>query len=150
MWREKGIPVFLINVEKTGSNDLNSLEEIVRKKKTLVSVSLANPEIGTIQDLNSIAEICRRYGAVLHSDCTAAAGLLEIDVAGRGIDLLTLSAHNIYGPAGVGALYASEKINISPLFAGGNQEGGKRPGTENVPGIAGMGGAAFPSISITQ
>jgi cysteine desulfurase len=140
-WREKGIPVFLINVEKTGSIDLNSLEEIVRKKQTLVSVSLANPEIGTIQDLDSITEICRRHGAILHSDCVAAAGLLEIDVTGMGIDLLTLSAHNIYGPAGVGALYINKKSDISPLFAGGNQEGGKRPGTENIPGIAGMGEA---------
>ena len=140
-WREEGIPAFLIDVEKKGSIDLNSLEEIVRKKQTLVSVSYANPEIGTIQDLGSISEICGQHGGILHCDCTAAAGLLEIDVADMGIDLLTLSAHNMYGPAGVGALYVRKKINISPLFAGGNQEDGKRPGTENVPGIAGMGEA---------
>lgn len=139
--QKEGIPAFLIDVEKNGSINLNSLEEIVQKKQTLVSISYANPEIGTIQDLNSIAEICSRHGGILHCDCTAAAGFSEIDVAGMGIDLLTLSAHNMYGPAGVGALYAGKNINISPLFAGGNQEDGKRPGTENIPGIAGMGEA---------
>ncbi len=139
--QKEGIPAFLIDIEKNGSIDLNSLEEIVRKKQTLVSISYANPEIGTIQDFKSISEICSRHGAILHCDCTAAAGLLEIDVAGMGIDLLTLSAHNMYGPTGVGALYVGTKINISPLFAGGNQEDGKRPGTENIPGIAGMGEA---------
>ena len=139
--QEAGIPAFLIDVEKNGSIDLNSLEEIVRKKQTLVSISYANPEIGTIQDMNSISEICRRHGGILHCDCTAAAGLLEIDVTGMGIDLLTLSGHNMYGPAGVGALFVGNKVSISPLFAGGNQEDGKRPGTENIPGVAGMGEA---------
>lgn len=137
--QKEGIPALLIDVEKNGSINLNSLEEIVRKRQTLVSIGYANPEIGTIQDLNSLAEICSRHGGILHCDCTAAAALLEIDVAGMGIDLLTLSAHNMYGPAGVGALYVGKNINISPLFAGGNQEDGKRPGTENIPGIAGMG-----------
>ncbi len=137
--QKEGIPAFLIDIEKNGSIDLNSLEEIVQKKQTLVSISYANPEIGTIQDLKSISEICSRHEGILHCDCTAAAGLLGIDVAGMGIDLLTLSAHNMYGPTGVGALYVDKKINISPLFAGGNQEDGKRPGTENIPGIAGMG-----------
>ena len=141
LWREEGMPAFLIDVEKKGSIDLNSLEEIVQKKPTLVSVGYANPEIGTIQDISSVSEICGRYGGILHCDCTAAAGLLEIDIADMGVDLLTLSAHNIYGPTGVGALYVGKSINISPLFAGGNQEDGKRPGTENVPGIVGMGEA---------
>jgi cysteine desulfurase len=139
--QKEKIPAFLIEVENEGCIDLNSLEEIVQKKQTLVSIGYANPEIGTIQDLNSIAEICSRHGGILHCDCTAAAGLLEIDVAETGIDLLTLSAHNMYGPAGVGAVYAGRRINISPLFAGGNQEDGKRPGTENISGIAGMGEA---------
>lgn len=139
--QKEGIPAFLIEVEKEGCVDLNSLEEIVQKKQTLVSIGHANPEIGTIQDLNSLAEICSRHGGILHCDCTAAAGFLEIDVADTGIDLLTLSAHNMYGPAGVGALYFGKNINISPLFAGGNQQDRKRPGTENIPGIAGMGEA---------
>jgi cysteine desulfurase len=139
--KSRGAKVRTIDIDSDGMIDLSSLETIIRQKRTLVSVALANPEIGTVQDIKTISEICRRHGAVLHSDCTAAAGLIGIDVADMGIDLLTLSGHNIYGPMGVGVLYVAPEVRISPLFAGGNQEGGIRPGTENVPGIAGMGEA---------
>lgn len=131
----------LLNVDRYGMVDLEKLEKALSRKPALVSLAIANPEIGTMQDIGGISEICHRYGSILHSDATAAAGLIDVDVNKMGIDLLTLSAHNMYGPAGVGALYVDKKIRLASIFEGGNQEGGIRPGTENVPGIAGMGEA---------
>ena len=137
----KGKKVRIIDIDSWGSVDLDSLEHIVAERPTLVSVALANPEIGTVQDIYEISELCRKYGAILHSDCAAAAGLVDIDVQAMGIDMITLSAHNIYGPTGVGALYIKKGISVASLFAGGNQEQGIRPGSENVIGIAGFGEA---------
>ncbi|MEE9554097.1 MAG: cysteine desulfurase family protein [candidate division Zixibacteria bacterium] len=139
--RNDGVKIRTIVSDSFGSVDLDSLEHIVAEGPTLVSIALANPEIGTVQDMGGISEICRKYGAVLHSDCTAAARLIDIDVNAMGIDMITLSAHNIYGPTGAGALYMKKGITVSSLFVGGNQEDGIRPGTENVIGIAGFGEA---------
>lgn len=139
--RDSGRKIKMINIDSGGSIDLDSLERIVSEGPTLVSVALANPEIGTVQDISAVSEICRKYDAVLHSDCVTAAGLIDIDVNRLGIDLATISAHNIYGPMGSGALYMKKGISISPLIAGGNQENGIRPGTENLIGIAGFGEA---------
>lgn len=136
-----GFPVQVISVNNSGQVDLGLLEDIVRRKATLVSIAMANPEIGTVQNVSSISEICRRHGAVFHCDATAAAGSMAIDVADLGIDLLTLSGHNVYGPSGVGALYVDPRHRIESLYAGGNQESGYRPGTENISGIAGFGEA---------
>ncbi len=138
---KKGGKIKTVDIDSWGSVDLDSLDRVVASHQTLVSIALANPEIGTVQDIFEISEICHRHGAVLHSDCAAAAGLVNIDVQSIGIDLLTLSAHYIYGPTGTGALYIRKGLSISPLFAGGNQESGIRPGTENVIGIAGFGEA---------
>jgi len=139
--RKSGVKVRTINIDSTGTADTNSLERIVKEQRTLVSIALANPEIGTVQNVPAIVDICRQHDAIFHCDCTAAAGLLEIDAPRMGIDMLTLSGHNLYGPAGVGVLYMAENISVAPLFSGGNQEDGLRPGTENIPGIAGMGEA---------
>ena len=139
--RGDGKPVSFIDVDSTGLVDLAQLEKAVQTGPTLVSVAPANPEIGTIQDIESIGNICKKHNAYLHCDATASAVLLPIEVEKQGIDLLTLSAHNMYGPPGIGALYVSPKVNIAPLFEGGNQENGKRPGTENYIGAAGMGEA---------
>jgi cysteine desulfurase len=131
----------ILRVDDYGLFDFEMLEKSIENNPSLVSIAIANPEIGTIQDIARIAEICHRNGSILHSDATAAAGLIEIDINNLGIDLLTLSGHNMYGPAGVGALYVNKKIRLAPIVEGGNQESGIRPGTENVPGIAGMGEA---------
>ena len=139
--KETGISIHVIGVDDTGVVMLDQLEDTVAQRPTLVSIALANPEIGTIQDINAISGICHKHGAVLHCDAAAAAGLIAVDVTDMGIDLLTISGHNIYGPAGVGALYVDPRFRLDPIFAGGNQEGGFRPGTENVPGIAGLGEA---------
>ncbi len=135
------IDISVLEVDRYGLVDLEMLEKALENDPSIVSLSIANPEIGSIQDIENISEICHRKGSILHSDATAAAGLIEIDVNKMGIDLLTLSAHNMYGPAGVGALYINKNIRLTSIFEGGNQESGIRPGTENVPGIAGMGEA---------
>jgi len=139
--RNSEINVSILEVDGYGLVDLEMLEKAVENNPSIVSIAAANPEIGTLQDIERISEICHRNGSILHSDAAAAAGLIDIDVNKMGIDLLTLSAHNMYGPAGVGALYVKENIRLAPIVEGGNQEGGIRPGTENVPGIAGMGEA---------
>jgi cysteine desulfurase len=140
-FRNEGKQVSFIDVDNTGLVDIGQLEKIVQSGPTLVSIAPANPEIGTIQDIKLIGEICKKYDAILHCDVTTAATFLEIEVEKSGIGLLTLSGHNMYGPPGIGALYAAPKINIAPLFEGGNQENGKRPGTENFVGAAAMGEA---------
>ncbi len=138
---QNGINVVFLDVEKSGLLDLANFEKAIKARPTLVSVGLANPEIGTIQDYDSISGICKKHGAIFHCDATSAASSIPIDIQKSGFDLLTLSGHNLYGPMGVGALYIAPKIRISPLWDGGNQEYGIRPGTEDLPGIAAMGEA---------
>jgi cysteine desulfurase len=144
--KSAGFMVEFIGVDSSGIVDLKQLERIVAGGNTLVSIAAANPEIGTIQDVDEISRICRRHGSVFHCDATAAAAVLPIDVTRSGIDLLTLSAHNMYGPMGVGALYIRDGIGIASLFDGGNQELGIRPGTENIIGIVGMGKACEQAL----
>jgi len=139
--RDNEVNTAVLEVDDYGLVDLDMLEKALENNPAIVSLSIANPEIGTLQEIEEISDICRRNGSILHSDATAAAGLIEIDASKMGIDLLTLSAHNMYGPPGVGALYVKENIRLASIFEGGNQESGIRPGTENVPGIAGMGEA---------
>ncbi len=108
----------------------------------LVSVMLANNETGAIQPVAEIAALARDHGALVHCDAVQAAGKIAIDMAGLGVDLLTLSAHKLGGPPGTGALIAGDGVTLAPLIAGGGQERGRRAGTENVAGIAGFGAAA--------
>lgn len=136
-----GAKAHLINVDKLGVVDLSQLEGALKSSPSLVSISPANSEIGTIQNMAEIGKLCKSYGAILHADATAAAAFLEINVQEYNIDLLTLSGHNMYAPTGIGALYISDKVRLAPLFEGGNQQLGFRPGTENVSGAAGLGAA---------
>jgi cysteine desulfurase len=137
--KREGHKVSFLDVDTNGLIDCTQLEALLKKGPSLVSIALANPEIGTIQDIDQIGDICLKHNAVLHCDATGAASMLEIDVRAKHISLLTLSGHNIYAPVGIGALYVGK--NISPLFDGGNQEMGIRPGTENFPAAAAMGEA---------
>ena len=131
-----------ISVDNYGFLNLESLEKEMNDKTVLVSIVYANGEIGTIQPIREISRIVHGKNGYLHVDATAAAGLVPIDVQEEGIDLLTLSSNDIYGPKGVGALYVKEGVRLEPLFQGGGQEGGVRSGTENVNGIVGFGKAA--------
>jgi cysteine desulfurase len=133
-----------IIVDGDGVVRLDALADLLAAddRPALVSVMLANNETGVIQPVAEIAAAAHARGAILHCDAVQAAGKIAFDVAAIGADLLTLSAHKLGGPAGVGALAATGSIELAPLLRGGGQEGGRRAGTENVPGIAGFAAAA--------
>lgn len=115
--------------------------DILRKDTILVSVMYANNEIGVIQPIREVADVTHRAGALFHTDATQAVGKLPLDVQAGGIDLLSLSAHKLYGPKGTGALYVRQGIEIISQMDGGGHERGRRSGTLNVPGIVGLGKA---------
>jgi cysteine desulfurase len=138
----KGFEAVFLPVDKFGSLDLASLEKELNDKTTLVSIVYANGEIGTIEPIQEISKIVHTKNAILHVDATVAAGQIPIDVQTLGIDLLTISSNDMYGPKGVGALYVKDGIRIEPQLHGGGQEKGLRSGTENIPGIVAFGKAA--------
>lgn len=124
-----------------GCIDLVQLTEALREDTCVVSVMLANNEIGVIQPIQPIAELCQSRGVLLHTDATQAVGKIPLDLRTLPVDLLSLSAHKIYGPKGVGALFVRRRqprIRLTPLLEGGGQEWGLRSGTLNVPGIVGL------------
>jgi cysteine desulfurase len=139
---KEGFQVVFMPVDKFGLLDLEKLEDEIDDKTTLVSIVYANSEIGTIQPIREISKIVHAKNAYLHVDATAACGQVPIDVKKEGIDLLTISSNDMYGPKGVGALYLKEGLRIAPILHGGGQERGLRSGTENVPGIVGLAKAA--------
>jgi cysteine desulfurase len=138
----KGFESIFLPVDKYGVLDLTALEKEVDEKTILVTVVFANNEIGTIEPIKEISEIVHSKNSFLHVDATGAAGQVPINVKELGIDLLTISSNDLYGPKGVGALYVKEGLRIEPLLHGGGQEKGLRSGTENLPGIVGFGKAA--------
>jgi len=138
----KGFEAVFIPVDKFGILDLGSLEKELNDKTTLVSIVYANGEIGTIEPIKQISKIVHTKNAFLHVDATVAAGQIPIDVQDLGIDLLTISSNDMYGPKGAGALYVKDGIRIEPLLHGGGQEKGLRSGTENIPSIVAFGKAA--------
>lgn len=128
-------------VQPDGLLDLDRLREALRPETALVSIMTANHEIGVVQPIAEIAELCRERGIVLHTDAAQAAGRVPLDVAALGVDLVSLSAHKLYGPKGIGALYVRRGVRIAPLFGGGGQERGLRPGTLPTPLCVGFGRA---------
>jgi len=131
-----------IPVDKYGVVDLKKLEGLLTKNTIVTSIMYANNEIGTIQPIKEISDIIHDKGKYFHVDATAAGGRIPIDVQKNGIDLLTLSSNDLYGPHGAGALYIKPGIRVQSVMPGGGQERGLRSGTENVFAIAGMGEAA--------
>jgi len=138
-WLEKqGFEITYLPVDHYGLIDLNKLEKAIRKDTILVSIIFANNEIGIIQDIEDIGKICREKDVYFHSDATQAFGKVPVDVKKMNIDLLTVNAHKMYGPKGVGGLYVRDDIEIEPLIHGGGHEFGLRSSTVNVAGIVGF------------
>jgi cysteine desulfurase len=140
--RDEGRPVGLAPVGESGVLDPDDLAARVDDRTSLVSVMLANNETGVVQPVAEAAAIARARGALVHCDAVQAAGKVPIDVRAVGVDLLTLSAHKLYGPKGVGCLYVRRGTPMAPLVRGGAQERNRRAGTENVAGVVGFGAAA--------
>ncbi len=139
---KQGYELELVPVDEYGRIDLGALRSLMRDDTILVSVMLANGEVGTIQPVAEAACIAAERGVPFHTDAAAAAAHLPIDVESLGVQALTLSSDLLYGPQGVGALWVRRGLRVIPLLDGGVQEGGRRGGTENVAGIVGMGVAA--------
>ncbi len=140
---EQGFQVTYLPVDKRGHISLDNLRQALRPETILVSVMYVNNEVGTVEPVEEISRLVkeRNPGALFHVDAIQAYGKYDIRPRRQGIDLLSVSAHKLHGPKGVGFLYIDEKVKIKPLIYGGGQQRGLRSGTENVPGIAGMGAA---------
>ncbi len=138
----RGFEVVSVPVGLSGRVDPAAVAEAINDETILVSVMAANNETGVLQPIREIGEIARDRGALMHVDAIQYAGKMKIDLADWPVDLLSISAHKFHGPKGVGALYVRAGVNVMPRILGGGQEFGMRGGTENVPGIAGLGAAA--------
>lgn len=132
------IPVRYLPVDKYGKVSAKALEQIITDKDKIVSIMMANNEIGTIQDVRGLADIAHKNGAIFHTDAVQALGHIEVDVEKLGVDLLSGSAHKFNGPKGIGFLYIRNRTEIVSYIDGGSQERGYRSGTENVSSIVGM------------
>ena len=139
---KRGFKVTYLPVDKYGMVDPDDVKKAITPQTILISVMHANNEIGTIQPLAEIGKIAREAGVYFHTDAVQTVGHIPIDVNALGVDLLSTSAHKLYGPKGIGALYIRKGTRIAPFMHGGGQERGRRAGTENVPGIFGFGKAA--------
>lgn len=137
-----GFAVTYLDIDKNGMIDLKQLEDAITDKTILISIMLVNNEIGTIEPVKEAAAIARKHQILFHTDAVQALGNVPIDVKELGVDMLSVSAHKIYGPKGVGALYIRKGVQINNFMHGGAQENRRRAGTENVPGIVGFGKAA--------
>ena len=136
-----GFDVKVLPVMDNGLLDVSTLERVLSERTLLVSIMLANNEIGVVQPLAQIAKLCQSVGAFLHTDATQAVGRIEVNVDELEVDLLSLSGHKIYGPNGVGALYIRKRsdLHLEPVMTGGSQERGMRPGTVATPLVVGLG-----------
>ncbi|SVA22813.1 uncharacterized protein METZ01_LOCUS75667 [marine metagenome] len=132
----------IVPVNKYGCVNPEDIDSAIRDDTGLITIMLANNEVGTVEPLQDIAKIAKKHNVLFHSDGVQVLGKLPIDVQKLGVDMMSFSAHKFYGPKGVGALYIKEGIAMKPLIAGGSQEKSLRAGTENVGGIAGLGCAA--------
>jgi cysteine desulfurase len=143
----EGFRVSCLPVDRYGMVSPDDLRKTIRAETILISIMHANNEVGTIQPVDEIGGIAREYGILFHTDAVQSFGKIPIDVERVGIDLLSLSGHKIYGPKGVGALYIRKGTPIVQISYGGSHEGNMRPGTENLPGIVGLGKAADCAVA---
>ncbi len=141
---KKGFRITYLPVQKDGRIDLDQLCDSITDQTILISIMYANNEIGVVQPVREIGKIAKQKGVLFHSDAVQAVGKIPVDVAADGIDLMSLTAHKVYGPKGVGALYVRRKdprVQLAAQIDGGGHERGMRSGTLNVPGIVGLGAA---------
>ena len=138
---EEGFSITYLDVNESGIVSVDELKRNIRADTILISIMFANNEIGTIQPIEEIGKVAKDTGVIFHTDAVQAVGNVKIDVKELNIDALSLSAHKFYGPKGVGAAYINENIKFESFINGGHQECSKRAGTENVPGIVGLGKA---------
>jgi cysteine desulfurase len=139
---QQGVDVTYLPVDGDGLIDPNDLRQALRPTTRLVSIMAANNVVGTLQPITELSRITREHGALFHTDAVQAVGKIPLNVQTQSIDLLSLSAHKLHGPKGVGALYVRNGVTLKPLVHGGGQERGLRSATENVAGIVGLGKAA--------
>jgi cysteine desulfurase len=139
---KRGVEVTRVPVGPDGVAHPDNIRRALRPGTALVTVMLANNELGTLQPIEEIGRIAKEAGVPFHTDAVQAAGKVPLNVLALGVDLLSLSAHKFYGPKGIGALFARKGVQLEPLFYGSRGEGGRRAGTENVSGIVGLGKAA--------
>src|SRR5437660_4772657 len=142
---KEGFRVTFLPVQNNGLVDLDELKRAITDKTILISIMTANNEVGVVQDIKQIGKIARERGVLFHTDAVQAAGKIPFDVNAMNVDIASLSAHKMYGPKGVGALYVrrrSRRVLLTPIIDGGGHERGMRSGTLNVPGIVGFGKAA--------
>jgi cysteine desulfurase len=135
---QEGFEVTYAPVDRYGVIDLDAVRDAIRPDTILITVMLANNEVGTIEPIAEVSALARERGILVHTDAVQGMGKLPVNVDALGVDLLALTAHKFYGPKGQGALYIRKGTPITPLFQGGHHESGMRPGTENVPGIVGL------------
>ena len=145
---KEGFEVTYLNVNENGIVDLEELKKSIKPTTTLITIMFANNEIGTIEPIKEIGEIAKVNNVLFHTDAVQAVGSVRIDVKKLNIDSLSMSAHKFYGPKGVGALYVRQRVKFEKFVNGGHQERNKRAGTENVPGIVGLGKALEMHIEI--
>lgn len=139
---KSGFTVTYLPVDKNGLVDPDTVKKAITGETTVISITHASSEVGTIEPVMEIAKVAKEHNITVHTDAVATTGNIPVDVKELGVDLLSMSAHQFYGPKGASALYVKQGTRIVPLIYGGIQESGRRAGTENVPAIVGMGKAA--------
>jgi cysteine desulfurase len=144
---KRGVAVTVLPVDRDGVVNPEDVRRAIRPETVLITIMLANNELGTIEPIAEIGKIAAEARVTLHTDAVQAAGKIPIDVAKLGVHLLSISAHKLYGPKGVGALYVRKGTRLEPLLYGGHSERDRRPGTEDVTSIAGLGKAAELALS---
>jgi cysteine desulfurase len=144
---QRGVAVTVLPVDRDGIVSPEDVRRAIRPETVLITIMLANNELGTVEPMEEIGKIAAEARVTLHTDAVQAAGKIPIDVAKLGVHLLSISAHKLYGPKGVGALYVRKGTRLEPLLYGGHSERDRRPGTEDVTSIAGLGKAAELALS---